>query len=202
MKKYFFLLFLSLSISNFTNAQDYKLFKLGAGIGYASSIAFSNGFSLAFEPAFNLNNNFSISFKIEGNYFDQTVLDTASYVTLGGLFFNSIVNSLKATFIESYTFNSKYYVIQGKKFRPYAGIGVGAYHRQEGVIDAYGNEVKVIKANAFGFSTLAGFDFGHFNLALDYNILPGEESYLNKSINYFSARVGYFFGGGKKKVAK
>lgn len=97
--------------------------------------------------------------------------------------------------LASVTINGQYY-FSDEKFRPFVGAGLGIFASKEN--KSYTQNI--------GFYPRLGFDWGHFTLALEFNLLPGASSnydYLtntssNSSAYYLSVRVGGFFFGGKK----
>ena len=148
--------------------REYKEFKMGLGIGYGAGSSGSDGILLSIEPGYHLLDNFSIGLKLE-----------------------------KWQSINSYTINGQYYFGSGNKFRPFVGAGLGIFNSPfgftsyncgancfSGIFTGFGTK--------FGFYPRVGFDFGKFNMALDYSqIISGE--------SYFGIRVGGFLTGGKKK---
>ena len=98
------------------------------------------------------------------------------------------VGSASANTLTSYTLNAQFYFSEGK-LRPFVGLGAGTYLR--------GSTAR----SQIGFYPRAGFDFGHFNLSLDYNILsraPSSSTVGTFNNGYFGIRIGGFFGGSKR----
>jgi outer membrane protein W len=105
----------------------------------------------------------------------------------------------------SYTLNGKYY-FGDSKFRPYVGVGVGAFGLAS--VSVSGSGTGAGAETKIGFYPRIGFDFGHFNLNLDYNIIPSSEidgvndqgnaTTFDVANSYIGIRIGAFIFGGKK----
>ena len=55
---------------------------------------------------------------------------------------------------------------------------------------------KVNIGTKFGLAPRVGFEVGHFRMGLEYNLITGQPKDFNR--NYFTTKVGFFFGGGKR----
>lgn len=193
MKKFVYLLALAMLMSTFTNAQEYKKFKVGVGLGYAmaSGSGSSGGVLFTLEPAYRLQDNLSIGLRME------------SAIIVRGFSQSSSSASIDAAAVGSYTLNGQYY-FGSTSFRPFVGAGFGLYSLaavSESVSSGGSNvSVAIAAESKFGFYPRVGFDYRHFNMALDYNIIPattvGGGNDLKNS--YIGIRIGAFFGGGKK----
>ena len=103
--------------------------------------------------------------------------------------------------VGSWTLNGKYY-FGTNGFRPYAGVGLGLFSLAAVSVSSTAGEVEA--GSTFGFYPRLGFDAGHFNFNIDYNIIGdtqvsissggGEASIKN---SYIGFRIGAFIGGGK-----
>jgi len=196
MKKIVYVLALSLLVTSIGYAQDYKKFKVGLGLGYAaaSGNGAGGGVIVTVEPAYRLQDNLSIGLRLE-----------SALITRG--YSESFTGaSLDVAGIGSYTLNGQYY-FGTTDFRPFAGLGLGLYSLAEVKVDASssGGPSSATAAAAeskFGFYPRVGFDYHHFSMSADYNIVPptkpagGTGEFKN---NYFGIRFGWFFGGGKTK---
>lgn len=97
--------------------------------------------------------------------------------------------------LASVTINGQYYFTD-EQFRPFVGVGLGIFASKE---------KKTYNQN-IGFYPRLGFDWGHFTLALEFNLIPGAASGYDfvtnttqkSSAYYLGVRVGGFFFGGKK----
>lgn len=188
MKKFTFVFALVLLVSTFAFAQEYKKFKVGIGLGYAMAggNGSSGGVLFAIEPAYRLQDNLSIGLRME-----------SALITRG--FSESVPSgvSLDVAGIGSYTLNGQYY-FGSSSFRPFLGAGLGLYSLAAVTVSGSTGSVAASESK-FGFYPRAGFDLGHFNVTLDYNLVPSTAvtggEFKN---NYFGIRIGAFFGGGKK----
>lgn len=193
MKKIIHALVLALCASTFAYAQDYKPFKVGVGLGYAMASGDGSGGGILFslEPAYRLQDNLSIGLRME-----------SALITRGfSVPISSAGASVSVAGISSYTLTGQYY-FGASDFRPFLGAGLGMYSLAAVSISAGGVSGTAAAAESkFGFYPRAGFDLGHFNVTLDYNLIPattvagvGDVTVKN---SYFGIRVGAFFGGGK-----
>ncbi|HTH55476.1 MAG TPA: hypothetical protein VL728_05480 [Cyclobacteriaceae bacterium] len=176
---------LTLALSQFTHAQDYKKFKAGVGVGYAAASGFGSagGMLITIEPAYRVHDDFSVGLRLEGaGIIRGTSVDVTSF---GSNF------APDRTVISSYTINGQYY-FGTPEFRPFLGAGFGIYE-----YGLYELGVQTV----FGFYPRIGFDIGHLNFTFDYNFVPAVSFFgapAELQNNYFGMRVGTFFGGGKK----
>lgn len=174
-------------------AQEYKKFKVGLGLGYAlaGGEGSSGGVLITLEPAYRIKDNFSIGLRME-----------SALVTRG--FSNALPSTkIDVAAIGSYTINGQYYLGEGSTFRPFVGAGLGIYSLSKitGITTINNNTVTEVipSESSFGFYPRVGFDYGHFNLSLDYNFVPATKAGTGEfKNNYLGFRVGFFFGGGKK----
>ena len=194
MKKITYALALSLLVTSMGYAQDYKKFKVGIALGYAGATGYgsSGGAIFTLEPSYRLQDNFSVGLRLE-----------SAVITRGYSQSFSGSADINVAAIGSYTVNGQYYFGSGT-FRPFAGLGLGLFSMAavdynvsgtSGSIDAAAAESK------FGFYPRVGFDYRHFSISADYNIISdtkdlyGSGSFQN---SYFGIRIGGFFGGGRK----
>jgi len=199
MKK--ILLFILLfSISNTSFAQEYKKFKFMLSYG---PILFTEsggeGVQLNMEPAFRITDDWSLGLKYD--------------INLGNKDFEGNLEGFAAL---SLSLNTQHYFLNKPiKFRPYIGLGLG-YKAQTLKFLDIGNDSPFENdaINTIFFYPRIGFDLGHFNLNIDFNISPKSELIVNNpsnftsnppssrrvrvSTNYFAITIGGFFGGGRK----
>jgi hypothetical protein len=168
MKKQYIFLFVSLMLISVTNAQEYDKFKLGLGAGYAGGNDASGFWSGGGGALLTL----EPAYRLRDNL--------AIGLRLEAAFYGSGSSGIPRGFV-SMTINGQYYFDAGE-FRPFVGTGLGIF---------YNNEIE------FGFYPRLGFDWGHFTLALEYNLIP-EGANNTSSAYYFGIRVGGYFFGGKK----
>lgn len=176
--------------------QEYKKFKVGLGLGYAIPSKGSAGVLLYLEPMYRLQDNISLGFRIES-------------AALAGEAPTGVSTSINVSAVGSYTLNGQYYFGSGGSFRPFAGFGVGIFQVAAATADIGGSNVQLsASSSSIGFYPRIGFDLGHFNVSLDYNIVPEQSSQVNvgglglvtttQNYSYIGIRVGGSIGGGKK----
>ena len=194
MKKLFTLITLSLIMAVAVSAQDYKAFRVGLGLGYAlgSGSGSSGGVLIAVEPSYRLSDNLSLGLRWE----------TAA-ITRGSTGTISPTTTIDVAAIGSFTLNGQYYLGGGESsFRPFVGAGLGLFSLAAVNVNSSGTVgTAAVAESTFGFYPRAGFDLGHFNITLDYNIIPstavvGTTDKVSNS--YFGFRIGAYIGGGKK----
>lgn len=191
MKKIYMLMLLISSIGISANAQEFKKFKVGLGLGYASASGegSSGGILIYLEPAYRINDNILVGLRME-----------TAIVTRGYSDELSSSLSLDVAAIGSYTISGQYY-FNTNKFRPFVGAGLGAYSLSAVKVEVGGvSGIAVEKETKFGFYPRVGFDFGHLNMSVDYNIIPkskveGGGEFKN---SYLGVRLGFSIGGGRK----
>ena len=173
------------------SAQDFKTFRVGLAGGYASGTGEGGG-SGAFgdvEPGYRLTDRILINFRYE-----------LAALIRNDLVINSTNIEIDASAIFSYTLNGQFY-FSNKKFRPYVGFGFGLFRM--GAIRSNSSTTDLIRsASKFGYYPRVGFDFGHFNMNVDVNIVPGTQGELANtefSNSYIGTRLGFFLGGGRNK---
>ncbi|WEK18098.1 MAG: outer membrane beta-barrel protein [Candidatus Pedobacter colombiensis] len=167
------------------NAQNYKKVKVDIGLGYAipkggESGGTKAGATFTVEPHYRLSDALSVGVRFEG-------------AGLGHLT-NPGTNDekVKVSVLTSYCATGEYY-FSNTGFRPFAGAGLGFYKSSSVDIDSStgSNFTTIPGASEFGFFPRAGFETGHFRMSAEYNIIGG-------NAGYFAAKIGFFFGGGKK----
>jgi hypothetical protein len=143
-----------------TNAQDYKPFKIGLGLGTAMCNSYGSvpGALVTLEPGGSNNSSLAWGFRLELAAFDSVNQDQP-----GGS-------------IASYSWCVMHY-FSSKKFRPFVGGGLGGSSVNDN------SEALIIYPRV-------GFDVGHFSLSADYNfILPNTANefttYLGIRIGFF-----------------
>ena len=190
MKKNCILFLLLIATGSVTNAQEFKKFKVGLGVGYAStgSEGAMGGLLFYLEPAYRISDAISLGLRLEGA------------LVLRGFSQSVSTFELDAAVIRSYTINGQYY-FSNNTFRPYAGFGLGIFSLTAiKSTDPNGTTAVVGTAESkFGVYPRVGFDLGHFNMSVDYNIIPKTEAFGGNFKNsYLGIRLGFSIGGGKK----
>lgn len=201
MKKSSILLTLLVLFAVAANAQEYKPFRWAMGLGYAkpSGSGGSGGVLWATELGYRVNDPICVSLRIEGA------------VMVRGLDTDASEYDVDAKAVGSYTANGIYY-LSNEKFRPYVGLGAGIYSLAavSQSFDQNGGGVAGVAAESkFGFYPRIGFDLGHFNINIDYNIIGATDVMIVNSDgiqtsetqlknSYLGIRIGGFFFGGRK----
>ena len=183
MKKQLLLIAMVL-VSTLTYAQEYKKWKVGFGIGYTMPKG-GGGILVDLEPAYRVNDQISVGLRMESAAMAREINGTTGSISANG----------------SYTINGQYY-FSNAKFRPYAGLGVGVFSLASVSVGNSGASAEA--GSQVGFYPRVGFDLGHFNLNLDYNIIGNSEGVVvgvgdapEIKNSYLGIRLGFFVGGGK-----
>ncbi|WP_282125904.1 outer membrane beta-barrel protein [Marinifilum flexuosum] len=187
MKKIFTLILACLTFAGVASAQSdsFKSFRVDAGLLYAmpGGDALDAGVGYYLNPKFHITDNVLLGAKLEGAVMgsaDEDAFDVSAVV------------SYAATF--DYYFNTN-------SFRPFIGADAGIYSlgnvEFEGSNEFATIEGEIDLGSKFGFAPKVGFSYGHFDLALQYNFIMGQEDGYDE-YNYFSIKMGFHFGGGKK----
>lgn len=187
MKRVSTVLLLVLSAAVAVNAQEYKPFKLGVGLGYASPGGEGAGGGVLFgiEPAYRVNDALAVGLRMEWA------------AVVRGLSTAMDSYNASAAAIGSYTVNGQYY-FSNNTFRPFVGAGVGLFTLGAVSVDA--TSAGAAAESKIGFYPRIGFDAGHFNFTIDYNIIGKtkfEGSDLEAKNSYIGFRIGGFFFGGR-----
>jgi hypothetical protein len=197
MKKFSYVLALALLVTSFSYAQDFKKFRVGIGLGYAKASGNGSGGGVIFalEPSYRLQDNISLGLKME-----------AAAVTRG---YSQDIGSasISVAGIGSYTLNGQYYFGKGSSFRPFVGAGLGLYSLAAVSVDlsssgGSSSTSATAAESKIGFYPRVGFDLGHFNITIDYNIISPTKDALGGGgefkNSYIGFRLGAYIGGGKK----
>lgn len=175
------------------HARQFKPFKVGIGIGYAVPSAgegAGGGFIGYLEPAYRATDAVSVGLRLEGAFMVRGVEGVNQQDIEGD-----------ATSVASYTLNSQYY-FNNNKVRPFVGAGVGLFSLAAAKFDTKSNtdpRLDDIGAETrFGFYPRIGVDAGHFNLTLDYNVIPPTDVPGGGEVknSYLGIRAGVSIGGG------
>jgi hypothetical protein len=195
MKKISTVLFFILLTAVVVNAQEFKKFNVGVGLGYAKpgGEGAGGGVLFAIEPAYRVNDAIQVGLRMEWA------------VVVRGLSESVDSYDASAAAIGSYTLNGKYYFSNGN-FRPFVGAGVGSFSLAAVSVSSNGS-AGAGSESKIGFYPRVGFDLKHFNVTIDYNIIGPTEfdatvgstpTKMETKNSYFGIRIGGFFGGGRK----
>ena len=181
------------------SAQEFKPFKIGIGAGYAmpSGEGAGGGVLLYLEPMYRLSDEIAIGLRLE-----------SAAVLKANISPDGTYGDMSVAGIGSYTLSGQYYFSNGG-FRPLAGLGLGLYSVTTLAGDSNGNVSNdVTKENKIGFYPRVGFDAGHFNLLLEYNLLPaseiastdmnGKASTMTVKNSYIGIKLGASILGGRR----
>ena len=194
----FLLSFLLLGTLSAT-AQDFKPFKVNLSLGYArpSGSGASGGVMFSIEPKYGLSDQIDIGIRAE------LALMARAY-TINGQDANGEIKGAG-----SYLLTGTYLLSQ-PNFRPYVGAGVGIFSTASGTFNTVGGSTSTSDAVAggtkLGGMVRTGFKAGHFNLGLEYNIVPttkgvilsqGAPGNYESPNSYFTLKLGVDIGGGR-----
>lgn len=180
-------------ISFASNGQDFKKFKVGLGFGYAIPGDGGGGIALYIEPMYRIKDNIGIGFRYE------SAATVPANVLSGG-----VTITPSAAVIGSFGLTGQYY-FSNNKFRPFAGFGIASFTLAsiDVAITGSGSVGGVLSPSVskVGFYPRVGFDYGHFNMTLDYNFIPAETAtslVAARNASYIGIKLGFSFGGGTK----
>lgn len=173
-------------------AQEYKNVKVGFGLGYAmpSGQGAKAGILLYLEPAYRVSDPLLVGLRLE------------SAIIARGFSQSTTSAELEVAGIGSYSGFAQYYFSNGT-FRPFVGGGLGIFTLAAvSASTTQGTPTAAVEAGSkFGFFPRVGFDLGHFNVSLDYNLIPASASSGaggDIKNSYVGFRAGFSIGGGKK----
>lgn len=195
MKKLVLLVVIFTVVVGNSFGQDFKKFKVGIGIGYGQPSDGSGGILIYLEPAYRVMDQLSVGLRIETAAFLDKPISGTSYTT-------------GAFGVGSYTVNGQYY-FSNNNFRPFVGVGLGMFTTAAASANINGSSYSITASTSlFGFYPRVGFDLGHFNFSIDYNIMPAQETTVDlgalgtskqtTNYSYIGIRLGASIGGGRK----
>lgn len=181
-------------------AQDFKPFKIGLGLGYAipGGEGAGGGILIYGEPMYRINDAIAVGLRLE------TALVAKAQINNDGTWGETSLAG-----IGSYTLSGQYYFSNGG-FRPLVGAGFGLYSVSTAAFNENSTSIDAgwEKQNKFGFYPRVGFDAGHFNFMLEYNLIPASEiaatdmngnaTTMDVKNSYFSIKVGASILGGRR----
>lgn len=176
-------------------AREFKSFKVGIGIGYAvpgTGEGAGGGFLGYVEPAYRATDQVLVGLRLEGAFMVRGIEGVSNRDVSGD-----------ASSVASYTLNTQYY-FNNNDVRPFFGAGVGLFSMTAVKFNtaAGSPEANDIGAETrFGFYPRIGLDAGHFNLVLDYNVVPPTDVPGGGEVknSYLGIRVGMSIGGGRTR---
>lgn len=175
--------------------QDFKPFKVGVGLGYAvpgAGKGAGGGALFYVEPAYRATEEVLVGLRLESAVIARGVQ---------GVNDNDVKGDASSNV--SYTLNGQYY-FNDHYARPFVGLGFGLFSMAAVKFNSAAGDPDAEDVRAqtrFGFYPRVGVDVGHFNLAVDYNMIPKTDLPNGVSIknSYLGIRAGVSIGGGVGK---
>jgi hypothetical protein len=183
------------------HAQDYKKFRVGLGLGHArpGGDGAKAGLLFFLEPGYRINDAMLVNLRMEFAAMARGIAGADGSA------------DFDVTTSGSYTLNFQYFFMS-ETFRPFAGLGFGTYSCKGASASVSSGQsdvtIGVADANKIGFYPRVGFDAGHFQLSIDYNIIgatkesfdlgSGQTIDLEQKNSYLGLRLGLTIGGGRK----
>ncbi len=200
MKTYLVLLLCCLLITfGSADAQDFKPFKVGIGLGFAApgnTGAGAGGGALFYvEPGYRATDRVLVGLRLESAVIARGVEGVGDDDVKGDASSNV-----------SYTLNTQYY-FNDNYVRPFIGAGLGLFSLAAVKFNSAGsNSIDADEVEAetrFGFYPRIGIDAGHFNFTIDYNFIPKTDIPGIGEVrnNYLGIRAGFSIGGGVGRKA-
>lgn len=183
----------------------FKPFKVDVAFGAAipSGSGSKGGVLFAIEPKYAIMDQVAVGLRIEG------AVTARGFVSQDG---TAASADVKAS--GSYLATGDYYFTK-TAFRPFVGAGAGIFSLAAANYSAssssYSYSSQIAAASSkFGGMFRAGFEVGHFRLAVEYNLIGDTKAmgYDNNGNLLYSAtaknsylgiKAGFFFGGGRVK---
>jgi len=205
MKKLLSLGILFLCSMSMLHAQTgiFKPFKVDVSFGYAmpAGSGSKGGVLFAVEPKYAVLDQLAVGLRMEA-----AVTARAAVAPDG----SSASGDVKAS--GSYLATGDYYFMN-TPFRPFVGAGAGIFTLaavSAGANNQGGTTMTAASSSKFGGLLRAGFEFGHFRMGVEYNLVSKSSvpvydmsgnSLGNVDIknSYLGIKAGFFFGGGRKK---
>jgi len=182
--KYFTIMLLLIGINQHADAQSslFKPFKIDIGIVGAVSLddEAGNGPGFYLEPKYQASDRINVGLRLE-----------SVFLTSGSISIGPTAVDLEAASVFPILLTGDYY-FNTERVRPYAGLGIGVYIKDETSINT---DIGIVnfdlgsKTN-FGVAPRLGLNAGHFKLAIIYN-------YTGDGIaDYLGISIGAEIGGG------
>lgn len=214
MKRSLFVFIVFIVSAAISYAQDgerlFRKFKGEISFGYArfsKDNDIKNGFAIALEPKFMILDQLAIGGRLESVLLGRNIHTSNGY---------SDDENFRIKAYQSLIAIAEFYFTKDYSVRPFAGGGGGLYtliasSTDVGTSGTYNDENRKRKFKAGGMLR-AGVEIRHFRIGFEYNFIPNTSStYYNSSgflvretskNAYFSAKLGFCFGGGPYKKGK
>ena len=174
--------FMAVSLQGNAQSTIFKPFKVDVGIVAAVSTDDEAGSGGGFyiEPKYNVNDRINVGLRLESAF-----LGSGS-IRVGG---TSV--DIESASVAPILLTGDYY-FHTERVRPYVGLGMGMYRRQERSISTdIGSVALGLESQTnFGVAPRVGLNAGHFKLAVIYNFTG------NHIADYLGINVGMEIGGG------
>jgi outer membrane protein X len=173
MKKSLLIIVTCLGVALSVHAQEgFSPFRIDIGMGYAKPINtdLKGGLMAYIEPKYEIVPRFSVGVRWEVDKFAVAGKDA----------------SIK---LSSSSMVTGDYFLSNSRFRPFIGVGCGAYIR--GGITVNGDLEK--GETRFGALARTGFDLSHIRVTVSYN-----RTFTKDPFQYVAASIGLYIGGGKR----
>ena len=172
--------------------REFKPFKVGVGTGFAvpgTGEGAGGGFLLYLEPAYRATDQVLVGLRLEGAFIVRGIKGVANRDISGD-----------ATSIASYTLNSQFY-FNNNRVRPFIGAGIGLFSMAAAKFNTAANDPGADDVGAetrFGFYPRLGLDASHFNLTLEYNVIPPTDVPTGGEVknSFLGIKAGFSIGGG------
>jgi len=156
----------------------FETFKFDIGVGYATPSQGSTvaGATFTLQPHYRVSDDFAVGLRIEA----------------AAVFYHTAADDKRGSAIGSGCLTGEYY-LSDQGFRPFIGAGVGLFDQSAVTVSKESGSDVALSARVINLGAFPeiGFEAGHFRFSLDYD-------YTGGYTNYFSAKIGAFFGGGKR----
>lgn len=181
----------------------FKPFKVDLAFGYAmpAGSGSKGGVLIAVEPKYAVLDQLAVGLRMEA------AITARAAVAPDG---SSASGDIKAS--GSYLATGDYYFMN-TPFRPFVGAGAGIFTLaavSAGANNQGGTSEIASSSSKFGGMVRAGFEFGHFRLGVEYNLISKTtvpvQDFNGNSLgsvdiknSYLGLKAGFFFGGGRTK---
>ena len=177
---------LTLLVLPLTAQNDYRSFKMDVGLLLGEVNEYSVGLVAPYvEPKYNITNNMTVGMRFEYVFYSKTNFIDFDPNNPYWSDFDADGGNFSTVLTVDYYFNDHY-------IRPFVGVGAGAFYMYSVKTNSYLN----LNENglSYGYVPRVGLNVGQFRVACEYNFIIGETS----DLSYFSFKLGYEIGGGKK----
>lgn len=194
MKKALYAIIALMSITQLTFGQEQGKFRAGLDFGYTMPDG-GGGISTAFEAKYNVADNMNVGIRFESAAMAKNVKATNDVA--------EIEANLAAS--SSYLGTFDYYFNNGSSsFAPFAGAGIGYSMLANLDFDPQVTNDEFDVDGKFGGLIRAGFEWGKFRTAINYNLIGKSEigegaDAVEVKNSYLGISLGFYVGGGKWK---